>query len=172
MNLLTTFAQYDPHGQAMGWLLVLAIMIILPLLIVLPLVIFLIITYWKLFKKAGRNGWEAIVPFYNMYVLTEISGQNGWLFLLTLIPGVGGAIWTIMVSIKLAPAFGKDPAYAIGLIFLPIIFYPILAFGNARYVRNIFEKSIQRQANRLAHIRKPTDKDLTEIKKEDLEGLL
>jgi len=134
MNLLTTFAQYDPQGQAMGWLLVLAIMIILPLLIVLPLVIFLIITYWKLFKKAGRNGWEAIVPFYNMYVLTEISGQNGWLFLLTLIPGVGGAIWTIMVSIKLAPAFGKDPAYAIGLIFLPIIFYPILAFGSARYV--------------------------------------
>lgn len=45
-------------------------------------------------------------------------------------------------------------------------------FGNARYVRNVFEKSIQRQANRLAHIRKPTDKDLTEIKKEDLEGLL
>ncbi len=45
-------------------------------------------------------------------------------------------------------------------------------FGNARYVRNIFEKSIQRQANRISRMKSPKDNDLTEIKKEDLEGLL
>ncbi len=45
-------------------------------------------------------------------------------------------------------------------------------FGNARYVRNIFEKSIQRQANRLTRMRNPQATDLTEIRKEDLEGLI
>lgn len=45
-------------------------------------------------------------------------------------------------------------------------------FGNARYVRNVFEKSIQHQANRVSRIKSPKDKDLTEITKEDLEGLL
>ena len=45
-------------------------------------------------------------------------------------------------------------------------------FGNARYVRNIFEKSIQRQANRISRMKSPKENDLTEIKKEDLEGLL
>ena len=45
-------------------------------------------------------------------------------------------------------------------------------FGNARYVRNIFEKSIQRQANRISRMKSPKDNDLTEIKKEDFEGLL
>lgn len=45
-------------------------------------------------------------------------------------------------------------------------------FGNARYVRNVFEKSIQRQANRISRMKSPKENDLTEIKKEDLEGLV
>jgi len=45
-------------------------------------------------------------------------------------------------------------------------------FGNARYVRNVFDKSIQRQANRISRMKSPKENDLTEIKKEDLEGLL
>ena len=43
-------------------------------------------------------------------------------------------------------------------------------FGNARYARNVFEKSIQAQANRLAG-EKSLDKDkLTELTIEDLKG--
>ena len=43
-------------------------------------------------------------------------------------------------------------------------------FGNARYARNVFEKSIQAQANRLAS-EKNLDKDkLTELTIEDLKG--
>ena len=42
--------------------------------------------YWtlKLFKKAGKQGWEAIIPFYNTYVLVEISGLNWWYFLIAI----------------------------------------------------------------------------------------
>ena len=41
-------------------------------------------------------------------------------------------------------------------------------FGNARYVRNVFEKAIQCQANRLANEKDNTADDLTLIKLEDL----
>lgn len=92
-----------------------------------------IIAMWKIFTKAGREGWKSIIPIYNMYVLTEISGQNGIMILLCLIPGVGALIWNIMVSLKLAPAFGKDTGFAIGLILLGPIFQMILGFGDAQY---------------------------------------
>lgn len=100
---------------------------------ILALVIVVVIGQWKIFEKAGYEGWKAIIPFYNMYIITEISGQNGWLFLVNFIPFVGSLIWSIMVSIKLAPAFGKDIGFAIGLILLSPIFYCILGFGKAEY---------------------------------------
>lgn len=42
-------------------------------------------------------------------------------------------------------------------------------FGNARYVRNMFEKAIQEQANRISKNMANSRHDLTEITKEDLE---
>ena len=43
-------------------------------------------------------------------------------------------------------------------------------FGNARYARNVFEKSIQQQANRLADESNLTKAQLTELTVEDLKG--
>lgn len=105
--------------------------IMIPFLI---LGIIYLIGMWKLFEKAGRPGWNAIIPFYSQYVLTEISGQEGLLFLLIFIPGVGAVIWQIMVALKIAPAFGKSTGFAIGLILLAPIFYCILGFGSDTYL--------------------------------------
>ena len=41
-------------------------------------------------------------------------------------------------------------------------------FGNARYARNVFEKSIQRQANRLSKEKNPTAKQLSELTASDI----
>ena len=41
-------------------------------------------------------------------------------------------------------------------------------FGNARYARNIFEKSIQRQANRLSNVKNPTTRQLSELTASDI----
>lgn len=41
-------------------------------------------------------------------------------------------------------------------------------FGNARYVRNIFEKVVQNQANRLARLATVTNDDLSLITREDI----
>ena len=35
--------------------------------------ILMIVSIWKIFKKAGKKGWEAIVPIYNTIVLLEIT---------------------------------------------------------------------------------------------------
>lgn len=120
----------ETEAAALGGIL---IGLMVPLLIYY---ILLVIAEWKLFVKAGRKGWKSIIPIYNFYVLTEISGYPGWYFLLCLIPGVGTIIWRIMVSLKLAPAFGKETSFAIGLILLGPIFEMILAFGPAQYNLN------------------------------------
>ena len=53
-------------------------------IIVLSLLIVCIVAQWKLFKKAGKKGWESIIPIYNTWVLIEISGLNWWYFLISI----------------------------------------------------------------------------------------
>ena len=91
-----------------------------------------IIALWKIFVKAGEPGWAAIIPFYNAYVLFKITWGNGWKFLLTLIP-IAGIVFSIITTVKLAKAFGKGGGFAVGMIFVPVIFYCILGFGDAQY---------------------------------------
>ena len=92
-----------------------------------------IIAMWKIFVKAGEPGWAAVIPFYNLYVLFKITWGSGWKFLLLLIP-IAGIVILVITMVKLAKAFGKGSGFAVGLIFLSIIFYCILAFGDAQYV--------------------------------------
>lgn len=109
-------------------------------LVALAVGIFMLVVTWKLYKKAGKPGWAAIVPFYNQYVLAEITWGNGWFFLIffaSIIPIVGSIavlIFMVMTYIKLAKAFGKDGGFALGLIFLNPVFLAILALGKSEYV--------------------------------------
>ena len=99
----------------------------------LAIVAFDVIVMWKTFKKAGKNGWEAIIPFYNMWTLFEISGYPGFYSLAILIPCVGGILYlvvSIMAMISLAKKFGKSDGFGILLALLPIIGFAILAFSK------------------------------------------
>jgi hypothetical protein len=87
---------------------------------------------WKTFVKAGKPGWASIVPIYNGIVMLQIAGRPVWWFLLYFIPLVN-IIIAIIVMIDFAKSFGKGVGFALGLIFLPIIFFPILAWGDAQY---------------------------------------
>ncbi len=88
-----------------------------------------LIANWKVFTKAGQEGWKAIIPIYNIYVLTQIAMLPGWYILLLFIP-IANAVATIYLQYKLAQAFGKDVGFAIGLILLNPIFILILAFSK------------------------------------------
>ena len=101
-------------------------------ILVLVIAVIMIVANWKIYTKAGKPGWASIVPFYNMYVMYEIAGMNGWMFLLTFIPIVNIVI-QIMLYLNLSKKFGKSTGFAIGLILLNPIFLLLLAFGNAEY---------------------------------------
>ena len=92
----------------------------------------IIVSLWKIFTKAGKPGWAAIIPIYNAIVLLEIVGKPVWWILLLLIPFVNFFVG-IYVMHLLSKAFGKDIVMTILLIFLPFIGYPMLAFGDATY---------------------------------------
>lgn len=98
----------------------------------LVLTIVMIASMWKIFDKAGKPGWAAIIPIYNLIVLLEIVEKPIWWIVLFFIPFVN-AIAFILLDIELAKKFGKDALFGIGLLLLPIVFFPILAFGSARY---------------------------------------
>jgi positive regulator of sigma E activity len=99
----------------------------------LALAILMIASFWRIFTKAGKPGWASIIPFYNIYVMLQIAGKPGWWLILYFIPLVN-LIIGIIVIVALAQSFGKGAGFAVGMIFLGIIFYPILAFGDARYL--------------------------------------
>jgi hypothetical protein len=103
------------------------------LLVMLAIFAVMVAAMWMLFTKAGQPGWAAIVPIYNGIILLQIVGKPIWWILLMFIPFVNFII-VIMVYIDLAKSFGQSPAFAIGLLLLPFIFFSILGFGNARYL--------------------------------------
>jgi hypothetical protein len=88
---------------------------------------------WRVFAKAGQPGWAAIVPIYSTVVLLQIVGRPLWWLILFFIPVVNIVIG-IVVCADLARSFGKGPGFAVGLLLLSFIFFPILAFGDARYL--------------------------------------
>jgi hypothetical protein len=87
---------------------------------------------WKIFVKAGKPGWAAIIPFYNIYVELEILGLPWWFLLLMFVP-VANIVISIMIIFGLAKVFGKSIGFGFGMLFLSFIFIPILAFSDARY---------------------------------------
>jgi len=96
-------------------------------------IVLMIASMCKIFTKAGQPGWAAIIPIYNIIVLLEIVGKPWWWIYLMMIPIVN-IIILIMVYHQLSLSFGKEAGFTVGIIFLGIIFIPILGLGDAKYV--------------------------------------
>jgi hypothetical protein len=114
---------------------------------------------WKMFVKAGRPGWAAIVPVYNWWVWVEIIERPRWWFwvlvgsvLLSWVPIVGIVLSIAMFVLYLlgcldmVKRFGKGTGYGIGLWLLPFVFAPILGFGSARFEGSGSDYTTPRQA--------------------------
>lgn len=113
--------------------------------------ILLIVSYWKLYNKAGEKGWKAIIPFYNEFIRYKLtwkksifwillalgivsgvlsnlvsSGQlNGVASVVAVLIALALAIAFLVISIigevKLAKAYGKGGGYAIILILTSLV---------------------------------------------------
>ena len=92
----------------------------------------MLVIEWKIFTKAGKPGWACIIPIYNIWVMYQIICGRGTAMFRLLIP-IYNIYWAIKTQIKMAHAYGKSTGFGVGLIFLPLIFQAILAFGSAKY---------------------------------------
>ena len=112
-----------------------------------------IISYWKLFEKAGEPGWKSLIPFYNLFVITKIAtgGYTAatWIAVLTalyyilliLVSITESVILTLIAFLALIPvvvlscyiyyqfgkAYRKSTGWCVAMIFLNQIL--IIAMG-------------------------------------------
>lgn len=100
------------------------------LLILLIVSLLIVVSTWVVFEKAGHSGWKSMIPIYNVYILLVISGKPGWWLILLLIPFVG-TVFYLLAMLDLAKNFGRSALFGVGLCFLPMIFFPLLAFGGS-----------------------------------------
>ena len=101
----------------------------------MTLSILMIISLWKIFKKAGKPGWASIVPIYNIYIMCEIAEKEWWYILLLCVPF--GYIYVMIVLCNgMAKKFGKSGGFVVGMILLPVVFFPMLAFGKDAAIVN------------------------------------
>lgn len=110
-----------------GW------MAIVRAVVILGLAALMIISRWRVFSKAGLPGWGIFIPFYNRYLMFKLGGRSGRTFLWIVIPPVF-AVLMVINYFNIAKKFWKHWAYGIGITFLKIIFIPILAFDDSKYL--------------------------------------
>jgi len=88
---------------------------------------------WMVFVKMGEPGWKAIIPLYNIYVMLEKVGKPAWWLILFFIPFVN-LIAGFLVFQEIAEGFGKGTGFAVGMLLLGFIFFPLLGFGDAQWM--------------------------------------
>ena len=117
--------------------------------IFIAILVFYLVGKCKLYKKAGRNGWEAIVPFYSDWVYVEMAGLKYWYFFLLVASSISVAINiddNIRVSsgvLRLVSLIGlffcnyniskkihKDTLFAVLMTLFPLILIPLVGFSN------------------------------------------
>jgi hypothetical protein len=117
-----------------------------------------VVSLWRIFNKAGRTGIYAFIPLVSPYQWSKIAGQ-GTIFAVVYalivtfgtstaasdqtseptyasLVGLVTFVMYVIIQFGIARRFGKGGLFAVGLIFLPFVFYPILAFGSASYSAN------------------------------------
>lgn len=134
-----------------GWLLIVGS---------IALIAFMVVVGIALFKKANARSWKAVIPVVNTIQFFDImsSADYFWGMMLTgglicilgyIIPQITlktvlfvlGALicaaFEIYICIHGVKRFGKPVGFAVGLVLLPIVFFPILAFGKSTYNKEI-----------------------------------
>ena len=98
------------------------------MILILATSLLMLVSWWRIFQKAKLPGRWAIIPFYNIYLILKLAGKPNWTWWLLFPP----VLWILMIvaQFKIAEKFGKGTGFALGLWFLPVIFYPILAFSK------------------------------------------
>ena len=103
----------------------LELIILLPLSFTIPTIF-----AWMLFEKAGRKGWETLIPYYNLYVFLKIIKKPVWWMALLFFPFLNVFMYMLML-VELVKCFNK---FSLGEQFLsvvfPFVYFPYLGLRS------------------------------------------
>ena len=115
-----------------------------------------VVANWKLLKKAGRSGFQSIIPVWCTISRFGISWSKlagiGYLVCISIaalnvqgLSQLGQVIYYIAVftgfllnlieKFKLSKSFGHGFGFGLGLLVFEPVFVMVLAFGKSRYVK-------------------------------------
>ena len=97
--------------------------IIVPALFTLPIAF-----TWKQFKSAGQKGWQAFVPYLNIFVLLKIIKKHRkfWWWFFIVFPYIN-LFMLLLMLIELGKCFGKFKVWEEFMAaILPFIFFPFI----------------------------------------------
>jgi len=106
---------------------------VIPMIFGLLIMILVLGSFWVLFAKAGKPGWAAIIPIYNLIVYLQIINKPIWMIILFFIPFVN-IIAGLYFNYLFIRAYGNGIVMFILSLFVPFIVYPYLAYGGSKYV--------------------------------------
>ncbi len=132
-----------------GMLTALGIFAILLVIILISILVIFIVAKCKMYKKAGKSGWEAIVPFYNDWVYTQIAGVEWWWFIALIASSlfsvstsngeqtisfnfgtVVGLFGTFVCNYNISKKLHKDVGFAVLMTIFPFIMIPLIGFSS------------------------------------------
>jgi len=104
---------------------------------------------YGMFKKAGIEGWKALVPFYNTWCMVQKMELKKYWFFLQLIP-IAGQFITIWICIKFVEHFGRFGFWHhAATVFVPFLYFPYLGFSkNEKYAGIPVVKNYKKSAAR------------------------
>ena len=90
---------------------------------------------WRLYRAAGFNFWQALIPIYNAYVLMQIIRRPKWWVLLLFVPTINLIIFAV-IWVETLRSFGwNSTKNTMLVIFLRIYIYALNCSDN----QNIFQ---------------------------------
>lgn len=89
----------------------------------------IMLTCSNIFKVSEKKRVSLLIPLYNLIIFLDIVNMNRFYFILLLFPVVNILVIYIMLY-RLSIVFHTTKSFAFGLIFLPIVFLPILNFSG------------------------------------------
>ena len=96
---------------------------------------------WKLYVKAGRKAWEALIPIYNAVVLMQIINRPKWWVILLFIPIINLLMFPV-IWVETIRSFGKNKRQNTTLVIATLGFY-IYYINYMTDVEYIKERSLK-----------------------------
>ena len=142
LNTLTGMAAYNSDYNYDGGAGLVALIFGVWGLFMLAVVILALVANWKLFEKAGVEGWWALIPFANVYKQIQIAeGESNTLLFLGLFVPFVNIILAIMLMYRFARTYTDSGLMAILYVFFPFITGLVMGFSDKYTYQNPLDGS-------------------------------